>query len=227
MKNKILIGLLLTSMTLFAGVSTSKDKKINFGEKDMIDFGIRGQMYDIKEKNILEEMHENIKKMDIKKQLGTALRKAIKKQTFARPNLPYIKKNHIYETENYVILPRDVKKLNGDVIYKKGDKYFIDQKEPLNICFVDGSNQIMLANQIKYFDSLVKKTGSQRDCFYFLANASVLKANQDFPPKTFYPLEKHYADKFMVKSIPTYIHIKNKKREVKEFSINMFKHEVK
>jgi len=222
MNKKILISLISTTLFMFAG------SDVNLNKKDMIDFGINGQMYDIKEDHFMKDIEKRVNQKELRKKMLASLKKAVNEQVISKPNLPYIKEKNRYIIDNYVVLDKDIKNLDGTVIYPAGTKRLIKNTMKVDICFMEGSNPALLKNQIDYFDKLTKeRSGEHGECVYFVANKSIKDLDEKYNPKKFYPLKKQYARNFMVKSIPTYIHIQNGKREVISFPIDMFKHEVK
>ena len=224
MIKKIIILSLISTSLLLSAEKTIEEKVA----PDMVNFGIIGKMYDIKEENFMDLIKRKMKGYDFKKIVTKTIVSEVEKQGNVNPGLGYVKEKRIRKMKNSVILDRDIKKPNGEIVYKKGTEYMLPDKTKRDFCFVDGSNMIMLKNQISYFDKLAfKNTGRLSRCIYFVAKLHVQKLSKDYPLRNFYPLERAYADKFMVQSLPTYIHIENGEREIIEFPIDMFKHEVK
>ena len=211
--------LLMFSINLMYGVATEKI--------EIKDFGIDGHMYDIVEENMMKTIKDKTDNFKItKKQMRKILKNEMEKQAVGTTNLPFGKEKKEYSEKNFQVLQQDVFNPLGRIYKKKGEKVYINSPKPLDICFIDGSNPILLKNQIKYFDKLVTKTNSIR-CIYMVSNKSVLDLNTEYYPRIFYPANKAYEERFMVKSIPTYIHIEKDRKYFYSYPIEMFKHEVK
>ena len=214
MKLKIIIAtLILISSTLFS---------------EVVELGIHGHMYDIQEEHFMEEVKRKIndkaKQMNFKK----LAKESVMKGSIGKTDLPFGQELTSYEMDNYQILQHDVLNPAGRVFKKKGEKLIINTQRPISICFIDGSNKIMFQNQIDYFDKVTKKKyGEFAECTYMVSNKSVIELREEYFGRKFYPSQKIYEDRFMVKSIPTYIHMEKTKRQVYTFPIDMFKHEVK
>jgi len=67
--------------------------------------------------------------------------------------------------------------------------------QPLDLCFVDGTNMEMLLNQIMYFDRVSEKNAGG-DCTYMVSGRSVLELNKRFFPRRFYPARDSYEKRF-------------------------------
>lgn len=202
---------------------------ITFSFSDVIDLGTDGQLYEITEENLYKTIEDSVKELQVNPEIiQNQIKEAVKKQSFGETDLPFGTETKIYEDINYQVLEQDIVNPLGRVFKKAGDKILMDTYPALDLCFVDGSDMTMLRNQIKYFDEIVKqKSGNDAECTYMVSNRLVLELNREYHPRLFYPSKKAYEDRFMVKSIPTYIHIIGKKKYFYSLPMDMFKHEVK
>ncbi len=218
------LNLFSTKILLILGVVTSMSAQVK-----VVDLGKTGGTYPIVEENFMDMIEEAVKELNInKKDIEKKVRKSVIDQSKGTTNLPYGKKVKRYSEKNYQILPQDIYNPLGRLYKKAGDKVLINTPVPLDICFVDGTNLKILKNQIEYFDKVVaKQSGIEGRCVYMVSNRSVLELNKIYYPRVFYPSKKAYEDRFMVKSIPTYVHIYKDKKDFYSFPINMFKHPVK
>lgn len=196
---------------------------------EVVDLGITGSTYPIVEENFMDMIKDAVKELKIeKKDIEKKIRKSVIDQSKGTTELPYGKSVKRYSEKNYQIIPQDIYNPLGRLYKKAGEKVLLNTPVPLDICFVDGTNLNILKNQIEYFDKVVKKqSGNGANCVYMVSNRSVLELNKIYYPRTFYPSKKAYEDRFMVKSIPTYVHIYKYKKDFYSFPINMFKHKVK
>jgi len=211
--------LLILSINLIYGAATEKIK--------IKDFGIDGHMYDIVEENMMQTIRDKADNFQItKEKMRAILKREMKKQSVGTTELPFGKEKKEYSEKNYQILNQDVVNPLGRVIKKKGDKVLLNTPKSLDICFIDGADPVLLKNQIKYFDKLVTKTNGLR-CVYMVSNKSVLDLNKEYYPRLFYPSKSIYEQRFMIKSIPTYIHIEKDRKYFYSYPIEMFKKEVK
>jgi len=212
MKKYLLLGLIVSSL---------------YSKSDFIDFGIDGHMYDIKEENIRQTIIDKVDNFKISKEdLTEKIKKAMREQSVGTTNLPFGEEVTAYVEDNYQILNQNIRNPAGRIIKKKGDRVLLNTPKSLDICFIDGSNDILLKNQIKYFDAVVSKKHGL-SCVYMVSNKSVLDLNKEYYPRLFYPSKSAYERRFMIKSIPTYIHIEKDKKYFYSFPIEMFKKEVK
>ena len=213
------INKLLFLFVVFGSLSNAK----------VVDLGKSGHTYDIPEGSMLEFLENGAKELQstlTKDKLAEIIKSEIKRHSIGYSDLPNIKTVTAYETDNYQIIDKDIRNPAGRLWKKKGEKVLMNTLQPLDLCFVDGKNLTSLLNQIDYLDKVVGQKSSV-ECTYMVANRSVLFLNDKLYPRVFYPTNKAYEDRFMVKSLPTYIHIEGAKKLVYEFPISMFKHQVK
>ena len=198
-------------------------------ETKIVDLGKTGATYPIVEENFMDMIENAIKDLDIKKEdIERKVREQVKEQSYGTTSLPFGRKVERYSEKNYQIIPQDIYNPLGRIYKKAGEKVLLNTPVPLDICFIDGTNMNILKNQIEYFDKVVEKqSGKGASCVYMVSNRSVLELNKIYYPRIFYPSKKVYEDRFMVKSIPTYVHIYKYKKDFYSFPINMFKHKVK
>ncbi|HIP33980.1 MAG TPA: hypothetical protein EYG89_04520 [Bacteroidia bacterium] len=208
---KILLSIALLSSTLFS----------------IEDYGIQGKLYKIKEISLNKEIKDAVKDFKLsKKDIQDKVVSEVKKQAYGKSKLPYVDKVSIKESENYQILQQDIINPLGRIYKRKGEKVLMKTFQPLDLCFVDGTNMEMLLNQIMYFDRVSEKNAGG-DCTYMVSGRSVLELNKRFFPRRFYPARDSYEKRFFITSIPTYVHIENDRRKVYSFPIQMFKNEIK
>jgi len=196
---------------------------------NVVDFGVSGHEYRIPEENLMRTIESEVeafqKKLS-KDKLQGIIKEEIKTQSIGYSNLPTVTRVSAYEVDNYQIIDQDIKNPAGRIWKRKGEKVLMNTIQPLDLCFVDGSNMLTLLNQIEYFDAVAKQK-SNSECTYMISGRSVLFLNNKLAPRVFYPAKKAYEDRFLVKSLPTYIHIEGTKKLVYSFPISMFKHKVK
>lgn len=194
---------------------------------EAVNLGVSGNLYEIPEENFKITIEKAVDELDLNEtKIKETVLNGVKEQAFGTTNLPFGKKVEAYESDNYQIIGKDIFNPLGRLIYKKGDKVLMKTYSPLDLCFVDGSNLVSLKNQIEYFDKVVKKK-SNTECTYMVSNRSVLELNKEYYPRLFYPARPAYERRFLIKSIPSYVHIEGSKKLVYSFPIDMFKSEVK
>jgi hypothetical protein len=193
-----------------------------------IDLGISGNLYEIKEDNILIEMRKELKDLSKKinnEKLKTYIKEDIYKQSVGHSKLPFcLKDKKTVELNSFKLQEAIINPL-GRVIKKKGDSITIKNPIPLDLIFVDGSNLIELKNQIDYFDEMSKTlSGSTVNTDYFVMNRSVIELNKKYQPRMFFPSRESYEKHFKINCYPTWIHLEGDKRYKFEVSIEKFKH---
>jgi len=192
--------------------------------KNYIDFGIAGKLYDIKEKNFLveyeNEKHKLIKYLSrdyIKKQLM----KTIKKISNFQTNKPLcIRDQKIGPLVDYVKVPTNIVNPLGRIIFKKGEK--IPSKIPngktLDLCFINGNgNKITTINEINFF----KKQNP--NCVFLVSDYNVMKLRDMFPSLEIYPSSQKQEERFELKCYPVHIHFYNDKKIYYYYNYNRFK----
>lgn len=126
------------------------------------DFGIAGKLYDVKEKNLIEEIRKQLilKKDKIKKMARDAFNKGLKYES----NLPYSQKDRIIKTKPVIYLQN----------YGKG---YIEQSlesSPYNIhdsmCFVSFES-------FEILDKIIERFGKK--CRYVFFNTDIRKITQN------------------------------------------------
>lgn len=183
------------------------------------DLGKEGFTYKIKEKDFLKEIEEGIKEIKTE-EIISKLKKEFVVQATGENNLSYCKKQRTVKEFDYVELPENIYTPTGRLYKEKGTKVLAYLEKPLDICFVDGTNMVVLENQIKYFD---KETNGK--CVYMIANRNIMDVYKKWPERNrdMYPSKKEFEKRFNVECLPTRINLIYNDRNKKEESIERFK----
>lgn len=124
----------------------------------IVDLGVHGELFDIVEKNLYEDIKERSTKVDYKG-LTQQLKKSIKEKMFAKNRLPSCKENKQRTKVIMYTLKRDVVGGNGIPIYKKGYTFNVVEKllstsnatqKPLFFFNVEDPIQVRLAEKQDY-----------------------------------------------------------------------------
>jgi hypothetical protein len=187
-----------------------------FGYQDL---GKEGFTYKITEKDFLKELESGIKELKTEK-LVEKLKKDFVVQATGEDNLSYCKQQRTKKEFDYVELPEDIYTPTGRIYKEKGSKVLAYLEQPLDICFVDGTNMIVLENQIKYFDQETKGK-----CVYMIANRNIMDVYKKWPERNrdMFPSKKQFEERFNVECLPTRINLIHNDRNKKEESIERFK----
>lgn len=183
------------------------------------DLGKEGFTYKIKEKDFLKELEAGVNELNTE-ELVKKLKEDFVVQATGENNLSYCKKQRTVKEFDYVELPEDIYTPTGRIYKEKGSKVLAYLEQPLDICFVDGTNMIVLENQIKYFD---KETKGK--CVYMIANRNIMEVYKKWPERNreMFPTKKHFEKRFNVECLPTRINLIHNDRNKKEESIERFK----
>lgn len=185
------------------------------------DFGIQGKEYKILEKNILDEINYEVKnfKMD-----PVETKKIVESEIVARStgksSLPLCMKDlNLKPVIDYGKFPENVFNPAGRLIFKKGDPIKSELKagQELDLCFVDGRNDIVLYNQINYMSKL------KPDCTFLVSGKSVVPLRLKFENLKIYPTSKVYEDRFSVKCYPSLLHFEKDIKQTHYMSYEQFK----
>lgn len=216
---KFLMLILLISTMAFAMINIPK-------KRTYIDLGTEGHTYKIVEKSFLLVIKNAVAKEQKKltpKKVKEMVVDQIRKQATGHTQLPLCQKSERSVEENYYILNQNIYNPAGRLFRKKGYKYIVHNKRPLDICFIDGTNKKELFNQIHFYDKVVKKlSGPNAKCIYMIANRNVLQLDKKFYPRMFYPTGRGYEKNFQVSCYPTLVHLQNDKRYKFELPIEDF-----
>lgn len=184
-----------------------------------IDFGVHGELYDIKEKDFFEEVKEGVKNIDVE-EVRASVKKEVMKQAKKKTSLPYCQEDNERTELDYVVLKENIYNPSGRLYKKKGTKVFAPLSEAFDVCFVDGSNDVMLKNQIDYFD---KKT--DKKCVYMVSDKNIIDLWKTYPNRAndFYPTGASFEKRFNVSCYPTRVHMINNDRTLYEKGLERFK----
>lgn len=185
------------------------------------DFGVQGKEYKILEKNILEEINYEVKNFKLD---PVETKKTVEKEIIARStgesSLPLCMKDlSLKPVIDYGKFPEDVYNPAGRLIFKKGDPVKSELKagQELDLCFVDGRNDIVLYNQINYMHKI------KPNCTILVSGKSVVPLRKKFEDFNIYPTSKIYEERFGVKCYPAILHFEKDTKEAKYMSYEHFK----
>lgn len=186
------------------------------------DFGKQGYTYEIKEKNFLKAVEDELKHFDTS-DIKITLENEVKKQATGENNLKTCKNTREIKEEDYILLPEDIYTPTGKLYQKKGTKVtaYLEEYQAVDLCFVDGTNIKELENQINFFD---KETNKK--CVYLVSNINILDVYKKWPDRNrdMFPSKKAFESRFNVECIPTRIKLVYNDRIKNEYSIEKFKH---
>jgi hypothetical protein len=208
---KILIACLLTS-SIFA---------------EYIDLGTEGHLYKIKEQDIMIDIKGGVNELQkkfTKEYVSNKIKEEINRQAVGHTDLPFCKKDNNTVEPNYYIIKEDIYNPAGRLIKQKGESVIVNNQIPLDICFIDASNEKEAENQINFYRKTVKQlSGKNATCTFMVAKKNILDLDKKFWPTEFYPTGKGYEQNFGVSCYPTLIHIDKDKRFKFELSMERFK----
>lgn len=184
------------------------------------DFGKQGFTYKIKEENLMKLIENGVKEIDTE-QVKEDLKKQVDKQATGENNLSLCKETIEIKEFDYVSLPENIYTPTGKLYKEKGTKITAYLEQPLDICYVDGTNIAELENQINFFD---KETNKQ--CIFLVSNRNIIELYKKWPERNrkMYPSKKEYEKRFEVKCMPTRVHLIENDRIHYQYSIEKFKH---
>jgi len=177
------------------------------------DLGTEGGLYPIKEHSILIDIAsglEMLKKKYTRKYISTLLKKEIKKRSVAHTKLSQCKKSYKEIEPNFIKIQEDIYNPNGRLYKHKGESVIIENKYPLNFCFIKG-NAKEIKKQIKEYDKIVEKLGGQ-SCIYLVSDTDVLDLDKEFAPRAFYPSSEGLEEALGIDCYPALVHLKDKVR---------------
>lgn len=209
MKNKIFLSLLFIASNSLADNLTYKD------------FGTFGKTYPILEENFFDFIKREAKKIKIdKKDIEKIVVEQVKNAAYETTTLPLCQKDLTEPRSiDYYTVKTDIKNPFGRVIYAKGQKIEskIKNGRSLDLCFIDGRNDIVTSNQINFFKKRVN------NCLFIVSNKNTLKLRKKFPDTEIYPTSKMQEDRFSLGCYPAHFHFKGKYIDKKYFSYEQFK----
>lgn len=185
------------------------------------DLGTTGRTYNIQEENFQEmlnrEASEYLKTIDLKAESE----KAVKKASFYSSSLGFCKKETSLTSLDETELQENIYTPTGRIYKAKGEKIVVPTPKPINLCFVDGTNDIVLENQINYFKKQTEKYGG---CLFLVSNKSVLELYEKYNGLDLFPASETYEKRFGINCYPSFVHLIKENRYNFTFSINQFSH---
>lgn len=173
---------------------------ILFSSDNYVDFGIIGKTYKIEEENGNDFIEKRIKEIDwnlAEKELNQRVEEAFT----SKINLPdSIKDSNIKELD-LVAIRWDIKNIQGEIIYKKGDlvSSVLPLGAKLEICFINGKEN----NEV--IEYLIKEFGS--NCIYLVNNIDSREFEEKYNVES-YPIAEQnliFLERFNIKELPTKI----------------------
>lgn len=186
------------------------------------DLGKAGHTYPIIENNFFDDIKKGISELDVE-ELREQTKKEVYKQAMGENNLGYCKDYKEVTEEDYVLLQDNIYSPSGRLFQEKGTKMYASIDKPLDLCFIDGTYDVLLENQVDYFDRITNKK-----CIYLVSNRSIMEVYKKYPTRSrdFYPARKVLETRFNVECKPTHIHLIKNDRIKKEHGIDKFKQRV-
>lgn len=177
------------------------------GQSTIIDYGIKGTQYQIKEEDFNKMVQRKLKKLRIQK-VKKELTENIYESMKSNVSISSCTKNsNDYVEKDYIIAPIDVILPSGEILAKKGERISVPANSYLpdaELCIVDGTNEDQMVDDI---NSLYKQNSK---CNFILNNYSVLDFKKKFPQvKHVYILNDSIVKRFRIGCIPTRIELKN------------------
>ena len=182
----------------------------------VVDLGSEGHLYPIIEKDFLVVLKEGTKEVQkelTKEVIKKKIFEGLKSKVFASRDLPLCQEDNKYLEDNSYKVPVNLYNPAGRLYKKKGSLIVVENKLPVDICFISGKTDKEIDTQIKFYNSIVPKlSGQGSSCTFMVAEHNILQLDKKYNPKMFYPTNKGYEDTFGVKCFPTLIHLYKKKR---------------
>jgi len=173
---------------------------VSAANAQVVDFGVKGELFDIKEKNGNVLIKEKLSKLDYKK-LEKELAKEV--ESMKTSHLPI--KTSMADFDETAIdvyrTNRDIKNYDGTMMYRKGDVIptMIPHGIKKEMCFVDGK----LSKEIT--TAIIQEFG--KNCIYFVNNMNVELFSEIYNIDA-YPMggqNKIFLSRYGVKELPTKI----------------------
>ena len=190
-----------------------------------IDLGKEGHTYKIKEENFYTVLKKDLKPVQEKftrKYIKQKILTQLHSEAVGHTTLPFCQEDKKFAEYNTQKLKMDIYKPNGEIWKHKGDKFIINNKKPLDICYIAGNN-IEIENQIKFFNNISQQL-SHSNCNFIVADRNAFALDKEHKPQIFYPTHKGLEELYNVKCYPTIIHFQGKKRFKMEMTMEQFKH---
>ena len=220
---KILFLMIFSILAFSAELNYKYSLRIEAKPEPYYDFGVQGKEYNITEPDMYEIIMssvENFKKSEEMLNLRKEFIKKVKEKSIFNYSNNFCSKNRSSEwKDDYYTYKQDMRNPFGRIIQKKGDRLLTPAiPGEKDLCFVDGSNDIVLKNQISFF-----KKQTKNNCLFVIQNKSVIDIWKKFPNIDIYPGSKALYDRFGVKCIPSIVKMSGSKMKVNQYSIEYFK----
>ena len=188
-----------------------------------VDFGVQGKEYEIKEEDFYKTIIEGAKNIKLdKNKLKLDLEKEVNRLAHFKTKVPYCKDSVVFDSKTeYYTFQGDYFNPMGRVIYKKGDRI---KTPPLpdgitkELCFIEGSNKISLANQITFFN---KETNDS--CLFLVSNANIVDLRNKYQGYQFFPAADMFFDRYDISCLPAKVHFEKSNFQKTNYSIEEFK----
>lgn len=166
---------------------------------DIVDFGEQGVLFDIEEENGMDLIDRKIKDLNTTK-ITNELIASIDGHFYPKTKFKESSIQKSEESEDLVLLDRDIVDPDGRILYKKGDSIpsIIPVGQKIEICFING------ADDEKVLKEVLAAFGN---CTYMVANADARVFKEKYKVQAF-PINTQneiYLNRFKVEALPTKI----------------------
>lgn len=184
-----------------------------FADEGLIDLGIRGQLYEIKEKSFKEEIAERTKKIDITKWEKELIEDS-KKTLIVKSNIENCTENKNYIYDPSFKIEEDIKiPYQEKILYKKGYEYNPLKENNIKFnkyqIFIDADDTAQLMMAVKY--------AKKADIFVIKGDISKLFKYQE---QGYIFREAIEGKAFKINCLPTIYAQDNLKFNVNEYNLN-------
>lgn len=185
------------------------------------DLGIHGAIFEIKEKNLLEEIKEKLQEAKKDGRLEK-FQNNVQKQMFDQVNSPKSLSNIVKVTKNRewffdpsVSLPNDLKDQNGRVFYHAGTKVNPLEKISLSkaLLFIDGADEA----QVNWaLNENLQRNGKVK---IILVRGKILDLMKTKKVRLYFDMNGVLIKKFSIRAYPALVEQKGKVLKIKEIAL--------
>lgn len=179
----------------------------------LVDLGKIGPVYEIKERDLKEEIIEKIANINIK-DVRKILSKSVDKAANIQSKLAGCVQDNKWSINNVSYISRDYYSIDGKLLFKKGDSYVQNYPVAASACVVNGAS-------IEFSKKSLRKLLKIGKCDKIMvANADFRILQREMPNSgKFYPFNQELSDIMKVKCLPTRSEMYKSKISVEELYV--------
>lgn len=177
------------------------------------DYGVYGNTFEIEEQDLLENINEKLKTIDIDKWQNDFIEQS--KKSINRPKyviLPEAKKEKIYYFDPSIILKKDYYDNKGTIFAKKGTKINPLDKVSLSrqLIFIDGEKEKQLNYAVDFYNKNDKKVK------IILVNGAIIDLMKKYNIQLYFDQNSSLIKKFHIENLPAIVSQEGNLLKIKE-----------